>query len=375
MENILDDSIKKFRSFVNEEENISYLTQKYIDNSEKNQWNCICSCMDWIDVASDYINDIEYSEDNFNKKCMQVYLYISAIDIIVEAINQLNRVINKEKDPLFKGDITIFGGKLGLDDNSYFKELRAAFGAHPVNLKSREDKNIKYFASWPLKSIFNDEYDFYCKLYVNDKQLEDSKIYLKIEQLNKFVVRRYKYLDNLQIKIKNDKNKYLSDILRKNKLKLTNNKFKDIENLKAFLNLIWENDYYEMLLGDMQRMLKAYNKFNIDNIIIKNYIDELDKVIIELYNNLSTGNFNEIDSQYIINPKVNLNKINDTMFSYYLEKLKGYIYNEENEDIKEVCIDRINNSLNSTIRLNYDMSRDEFLLFLNVSMWAFEKSN
>ncbi len=82
--------ITKFRDKVNS--NSSFVFQKYKNLNEKNQWNIICSCMDWISVAVRNINNMKNDNSNIDVLSMQTYLYISSIDIIFEAIKQLHRI-------------------------------------------------------------------------------------------------------------------------------------------------------------------------------------------------------------------------------------------------------------------------------------------
>ena len=65
--------ILEFREKVNESDFVLF---KYRKNQKKNQWNCICSAVDWIIVASDYIN----REDHDYTDSIEIFAYISSID-------------------------------------------------------------------------------------------------------------------------------------------------------------------------------------------------------------------------------------------------------------------------------------------------------
>ena len=76
--------------------------------NEKNQWNIICSCMDWISVAIRNLYDMKNDNTNIDVLSMQTYLYISSIDIIFEAIIQLHRVLACDNSIPFKNDNSVF---------------------------------------------------------------------------------------------------------------------------------------------------------------------------------------------------------------------------------------------------------------------------
>ncbi len=162
--------IIKFRDKVNS--NSYFVLQRYKNMNEKNQWNIICSCMDWISVAIRNLYDMKNDNTNIDVLSMQTYLYISSIDIIFEAIIQLHRVLACDNSIPFKNDNSVFQKNTPfehMDDNTYFKHIRATFGAHPVNLN---DKSGQWFASWPYKDSM-DEYDFQVRLYSNKPNQED----------------------------------------------------------------------------------------------------------------------------------------------------------------------------------------------------------
>lgn len=134
---ILDYSLYyKLRARVNQDNFVYFY---YSNRNEKNNFNCICSAMDWIDVALEYINDYKFSCNySLNRQSIDFYTYISCIDIIFQAINQLSRVLLDCRNDIFNGEKDCFISRceafIDKDDNAYFKEIRACFGAHPVNI-------------------------------------------------------------------------------------------------------------------------------------------------------------------------------------------------------------------------------------------------
>ena len=73
----------------------------------KNQWGCICSAMDWITVAIEYI--IQFHTSKENVQSMEMYAYISSIDVVWEGVQQLHRVLYPNKQQLpFAGKYECF---------------------------------------------------------------------------------------------------------------------------------------------------------------------------------------------------------------------------------------------------------------------------
>ena len=56
--------ITKFRDKVNS--NSYFVLQRYKNVNEKNQWNIICSCMDWISVAIRNLYDMKNDNTNID---------------------------------------------------------------------------------------------------------------------------------------------------------------------------------------------------------------------------------------------------------------------------------------------------------------------
>ncbi len=232
--------ITKFRDKVNS--NSYFVLQRYKNVNEKNQWNIICSCMDWISVAIRNLYDMKNDNTNIDVLSMQTYLYISSIDIIFEAIIQLHRVLACDNSIPFKNDNSVFQKNTPfehMDDNTYFKHIRATFGAHPVNLN---DKSGQWFASWPYKDSM-DEYDFQVRLYSNKPKQEDITFGIKFNELNNFLNLRYSYLNNLIEMINNQYNNYVLE--KKERIISTDkNIIKQLEILLEEGKDRLNNDYY-----------------------------------------------------------------------------------------------------------------------------------
>ena len=137
--------------------NFGYL--RYKDRNGKNDFSAICSAMDWIEVAVDYINELTLSKDRSNIMSMKVFSFIMAVDMIYSGITTMHRVIlnTSAKETPFDECHDIFN--LKKSDNKHFKELRAAFGAHPTDLYGETKKETRY-ASWSVSNFMGN--DFFC---------------------------------------------------------------------------------------------------------------------------------------------------------------------------------------------------------------------
>ena len=126
------DLIEQFRNQFNKE-NFGHL--RYSNRNNNNDFSAICSSMDWIETAMEYINNFKLSTFSANIISMEIFSFIMAVDIIYSCINTMHQVIFNKENPPFNDSNDIF--KLNIDDkddNTHFKKIRAAFGAHPTDL-------------------------------------------------------------------------------------------------------------------------------------------------------------------------------------------------------------------------------------------------
>lgn len=92
----------------------------YHNRDGKNQWNIICSAMDWIDGVIDNISVDNLDRKNDNVSSVKMMTFINCIDVLWEAIQQLHRVFNKTTQIPFEGDVSLFSNKMySTDDNEY----------------------------------------------------------------------------------------------------------------------------------------------------------------------------------------------------------------------------------------------------------------
>lgn len=169
----------------------------YKDFNGKNKLSAICSAMDWIHVGVTGIcnHDIEFS--NTDQASIKLITYIACIDVMWEGISQLYRVFYNTEELPFKGICNIFGNDI--DDNNYWKEIRAIFAAHPTNLGKNSEKERRY-ASWSMGGSF-DNADFIVTLYSNIPHKEPEIFGISVSSIIEFAYCRYEFLRDIMSKI------------------------------------------------------------------------------------------------------------------------------------------------------------------------------
>lgn len=325
--------IKSFRNKVNDNENFVYATYKNVNR--KNHWNLICSCMDWIDVAVSYLQEYHFDKHKINLMSMQVYTYISSIDIIFESIIQLHRAIIKNDNIPFKGINKIFkNNNICKDDNSYFKQIRAAFGAHPVNL---DDNNGKWFASWPSDYSFGNEHDFQIILYSSIIEKDDIVFGLRFDELNHFLQERYAYLNVLSNEIELQFEKFKNQLINQ-PIEHSLDIIQQLEILRIVSSQRLNNDYYRSTIEELITIYNHELKSQKHKELFNDYKDRLKKIVTEITNNLQIMKFKDFEYDSILNPdypaellysitklySCGFNSYKDPLFSFFLENLNDY---------------------------------------------------
>lgn len=342
--------ISKLRDKVNEAEFV-YNTYKNI--CDRNKWNCICSSMDWIDVSVDFINSDWNKSKEVNIKCMNFFTYISSINVLWEAIEQLHRVFINYKSIPFKGNSYIFRSKINSeDDNDYFKTIRACFGAHPVNLVDPSNpkcKQSKRFASWPYEDSFLSDYNnFSVRLYSNQIHTEDLYLGINIDELNAFALERYNYINEI-IKVIDNQYEEFQFKYRKREI----SKSDDIVEQLNILLVEAKNrqvEDYGYTIKDILTIYKVDSINSNNRKVLDKYKAQLEVVVQEVYSRLQSMDFRELETNSIINPKCpkglhySYEKLNNAMcgssqlyaFEPIAEYLKDIIDFNEVRSLEEV---------------------------------------
>ena len=190
-----DRLIKEFRNTVNDNGCCDY----FWDRGQLKFWNCICSAMDWITDAVREINfDIKPEcNGHCSSKSIEVMTLIMRVAMIKEAIEQLHRVFFADKDgkKAYRSEDHIVwkNNEFNWSDNQYFENLRACFGAHPVNLKGFFAENERSYAGWS----YSDGGQFAVLVYSNSKEKDHKKIEISMQKLEEYANLRYQHLNDL----------------------------------------------------------------------------------------------------------------------------------------------------------------------------------
>ncbi|EOP02070.1 hypothetical protein ICS_05704 [Bacillus cereus BAG2O-3] len=175
-----------------------FLFNKYSDSNGKNKINIVISAKAWLYTIVNGMPYIDLKHENQDYRSLNLLQYLCTINVLVEAIQQLERVFfGCDNYSLFK-DTTVF--KNEKSDDEYFAHLRAAFGAHPVNLGKGADvnadkiKNERYYASW---STSINPKEFQVDLYSNNLNKKDEEFLINLEDIEEYVQKRYEILNNI----------------------------------------------------------------------------------------------------------------------------------------------------------------------------------
>jgi hypothetical protein len=203
--NLDEKLIYDFRDKINENQ---FFYENYRNIDGKNKWNIICSAMDWIQVTTEGLPQINLSFEEkpwlIPLQSLNLMQYIVSIDLLVDSIIQLFRVLGgRNLYPLSKNN-EIFK-QSELSDDKFFKHIRAVFGTHPVNLSSLDGvpnkSKERFYASYSTKDIF-EEKKYIVFLYSNTAMDEDLREFeVDIEKINLYVEKRYQLLSQLMEKV------------------------------------------------------------------------------------------------------------------------------------------------------------------------------
>ena len=303
--------IDDFRRKVEEHDFVLF---KYRDVQGRDKWSCICSAMDWITVGMEYISDVKNGKRSCTQS-MEMFAYIASIDVVWEAVQQINRVLyNTDKIP-FENDKACFKEKLvEQDDNNYFKTLRACFGAHPVNLKNKKT-NERYFASWSGDVLEG----YNVLLYSNKVGKGFRTIYLKMNEINEFLEKRYGYLNRLMDEIDRQYAEYTQ--------KMSNAPIEQSDNICEQLEILKNEsskrlELHKSIVGKLIMIFNTPIANAENDKMVNQYKDVLKPVVGQIYNSLQTLEYDGVDYD-VMYPTTD--KLQNGYY-YYIEKISNYIY-------------------------------------------------
>jgi hypothetical protein len=357
--NINDSKISDFRDLINS--NSSFIYQEYQNKNGKNLWNLICSCMDWLTVSVRHLQRPQDQDNDIDVRVMQMFSLISSIDLVSESMSQLHRVFINPKTLPFSGEKECFRERLfnEEDDNTYFKSIRACFGAHPVNLNH---SNSKRFASWPFDSQMNSG-ELTVHLYSNKIGEEDLSMQLNSEELIAFLIKRYNYLDVISSKI-TQLFKEFKIGLSKKPIVIKSDPLEMLYILKNESKERFDNEYYNGVVNDLILIFEA----NIDNTELKDiesaYKKSLLPLIAEITNNLQQMNMDDFENGHLLSPKSKIRK----ELSYEIGKFYSWVYGESYDSLLDYYLERFNTASNS--KYEFSINDSKKTLFLKVKMMS-----
>ncbi|MEH5098386.1 hypothetical protein PO486_10895 [Atlantibacter hermannii] len=335
----IDDSlITDFRDVVNEGE---FAYSYFIHRNGKNQFSPICSCMDWISVSVRYLMNFPELSENIDIKAMQVYSLISSIDIAVEALQQLHRIIESdhklERWP-FKKSANVFKNKTPYlsheDDDAYFKSIRAIFGAHPTNLQNSEGERL--FASWPHFHAFNGN-DFTISLYNNTPGTDDVIFGIKFDELITYIEDRYKYLTSLKDSVISIRIKHYG-ILAKQIIPSTDNIHAELRLLLSEIEARGNNDYYRMEVEELINLFEG----NVKEAHLKGEVDvflsKLHPIAGEIRDNLQEMNIEDLATTH----GVMISTLPENALPYVLQKMFTWLHSGRYDPMGDYYLDTLN---------------------------------
>lgn len=176
---ILEQFVGSFARELHSDRLSYYIRDELPNGSKASKENIIHSAILWSRTAALEINNSELLHGNKNTNAL--LLFIDYTDILLEATDQVYRVLYDTKEPF--PDIKPFcfhdapQQYRKRTNRQYFKEIRAMFSAHPINLKDPDGK--KRFADVPLPYSKINEIagwggDFAIRLWTATKDDEDT---------------------------------------------------------------------------------------------------------------------------------------------------------------------------------------------------------
>lgn len=310
--------ISIFRDYVNDN---GWTFFRYHNIDKKDKWSCICSAMDWIDVSVQYI-----CKHPLIGACKQgsieFFSVMSCIDIIVEAIEQLHRVICATNEQIFFNDRDCFpDNPFHQTDREFFKTIRACFGAHPVNLVDPKDPNNKSnrrFASW--SGDFPGPGNINVLLYSNVIDEKNLIVGVKANQLESFLEKYYSHLY------------FLIDSLKEQYESFCEEKRAEIIVCKgdpiSRLNILYSeskkrlnNDYYNCTIEELLFIFQTHISSEKNQGLINKYYNKLEAIIDRIQNNLQNMLFSDLE---VVNYDILLLLPLRKGWTYWVEKLTQY---------------------------------------------------
>ena len=317
----------RFREKANEH---MFLLAKYSNIAGKDLWGCVCSAMDWIDVGVQYIEKFQPSGRHGLQNCIEIYSFITAIDITYEAIISLFWVLQKNGKDGARGRTPFYQKKgcfsaaanTSITDDRFFKEIRACCGAHPTNLETliSDDeigKKQYRFASWTY--IENSE-SFNVMLYPESATGKTITIKVFYSELIEYFELRFSYLNTLIDRIDE-----LYAEFKKEKanepIPKSSDPLEQLRILKAANAQRLNNEYYNEIIDQFICFLNTDFESKTNESLVENYRAKLLSEIEALYYNIQHLDYRDMPLDKLLNPP----SLRVDWFGFELAALSGYV--------------------------------------------------
>ncbi|OMF15498.1 MULTISPECIES: hypothetical protein [Paenibacillus] len=290
---ILDNSLlEEFKQALSDHDD--FLINTYSNYNGKNLWSLICSAKDWLSVSVNglpYI-DLTHAHDDF--RSLNVLQLIMTYDIVLQSIEQLLRVF--EMEYTLKNDSSVFNA--AIPDDAYFAQIRACFGAHPVDLRIADGTKTtnKYFASWSSDiSNSGDNGDYSVFLYSNNPNVvQPISFSMSFANIHEFIVKRYSLLTSMISVIKKKNGIFIED----QRLQEIGHSSDVVEQLQILIRensiRIGEGEGYHYDIQTLIELFTAPQEFpERERQEADQYLNSLHLLVNELYDALQSMTFSE----------------------------------------------------------------------------------
>ncbi|MGM1023717.1 MAG: hypothetical protein ACQEXV_25060 [Bacillota bacterium] len=287
---ILDSSLlDEFKQAVSDHDD--FLINTYSNYNGKNLWSLICSAKDWLSVSVNSLPYIDLKHSHDDVRSLNVLQLITTYDIVLQSIEQLHRVFEMEH-PLKKDD-SVFNA--AVPDDAFFAQIRACFGAHPVDLRSADGTKStdKYFASWSSDVGGNGDYSVY--LYSNNPDVvQPIRFSISFIKIHEYAVKRYSLLSNI-INVIEKKNGFFVEEQRRREIGRSSDV---VEMLQVLLKensiRIREHDGYHHDIQTLIELFTAPQDFpEQERQEVAQYLNSLHVLVDELYEAFQSMTFGE----------------------------------------------------------------------------------
>ena len=298
----------RFREKANEH---MFLLAKYSNIAGKDLWSCICSAMDWIDVGVQYIEEFQPSGRHGLQNCIEIYSFITAIDIIYEAIISLFWVLQKNGEDGARGRTPFYQKKgcfsavanTSITDDRFFKELRACCGAHPTDLETlisddEAGKKQYRFASW---TYIENSKSFNVMLYPESTTGKTITIKVFYSELIEYFEQRFSYLNTLMERIDALYAGFKAEKANE-PIPKSSDPLEQLRTLKTANIQRLNNEYYDEIIDQFICFLNTDFESKANEALIENYRAKLVSEIETLYHNIQQLDYRDMPLDKLLNP-------------------------------------------------------------------------